>query len=111
MLDKRVWVQWAELRCHGDVKAIRTPTGLIPRHEDLVWLFRTYLDAEYTPDAYVEQFTIRIPELLAKTDRIEQIYRSEEEVPPVLFDVLAAQRERLVQLQAAKGDYVSPFDL
>jgi phosphoenolpyruvate carboxykinase (GTP) len=111
MLDKRVWLQWMELRCHGGVEAIRTPTGLIPAHGDLAELFRKYLDRDYTRDQYVAQFRIRVPELLAKTDRIEKIYRSEQEVPEALFETLAAQRARLEVLKAAKGEYVSPFDL
>ena len=32
MLDKRVWILWAELRVNGDVDAIKTPTGFIPKY-------------------------------------------------------------------------------
>jgi len=110
-LDKRVWLQWMELRVHGEVDTIETPTGLIPKFEDLRRLFREYLDKEYTAEAYAEQFRIRIPELLSKTDRIEAIYRSEAEVPGELPRQLGEQRKRLEALQARKGDYVSPFDL
>jgi len=110
-LDKRVWLQWMELRVRGEVEAIETPTGLIPKYEDLRDLFRTYLDKDYTPEAYAEQFRIRIPELLAKLDRIEAVYRSETEVPEELFRRLAEQRRRLERLRQKKGDYVSPCDL
>ncbi|MHC5124238.1 MAG: phosphoenolpyruvate carboxykinase (GTP), partial [Planctomycetota bacterium] len=34
-LDKMIWVLWAELRANGDVEAIKTPTGWIPKYEDL----------------------------------------------------------------------------
>ena len=30
-LDKAVWVKWMELRVHGDVEAIKAPTGLDPQ--------------------------------------------------------------------------------
>lgn len=110
-LDKRVWLQWMELRVHGEVEAIETPTGRIPKYEDLRRLFRECLEKDYASDAYAEQFTIRIPELLAKTDRIEGIYRSEAEVPEELFRQLGEQTRRLEALRARKGDYVSPFDL
>ncbi len=110
-LDKRVWLQWMELRVHGEVDAIRTPTGLIPRYEDLRLLFRTYLDTAYSKEEYGEQFRIRIPELLAKLDRIEAIYRAEAGVPEELLAQLGAQRRRLETLRAKRGDYVSPFDL
>jgi len=111
MLDKRVWLQWMELRCHGDVEAITTPTGMIPTYEDIAGLFRKYLDQDYTRANYEEQFKIRVPELLAKIDRITEVYRSEQEIPEVLFDTLSAQKGRLEELKSARGDYVSPFDL
>jgi phosphoenolpyruvate carboxykinase (GTP) len=110
-LDKRVWLQWMELRIHGEVEAIETPTGRIPRYKDLRMLFREYLEKDYSSEAYAEQFTIRISELLAKTDRIEGIYRAEAEVPEELFRQLGDQRKRLEALRARKGDHVSPFDL
>jgi phosphoenolpyruvate carboxykinase (GTP) len=112
MLDKAVWIKWMELRCHGDVEAIEAPTGLIPRHEDLADLFRRRLERDYPVGDYVEQFTIRVPENLAKLDRIENIYRSDvPDTPAVVFETLDAQRQRLRELQAKKGDYVSPLDL
>lgn len=110
-LDKRVWLQWMELRVHGEVDAVKTPTGFIPKYEDLQRLFLAYLDTDYTREEYVEQFRIRIPEDLAKLARIEAVYRSEAEVPDELFHQLAGQRKRLEALRATKGDYVSPFDL
>ena len=110
-LDKRVWLQWMELRVHGEVDAIRTPTGLIPRYDDLRRLFRQYLDKGYPRDAYAEQFKIRIPELLAKLDRIEAVYHGETEVPPELITQLGEQRTRLEKLRDRVGDYVSPFEL
>ena len=111
MLDKRVWILWAELRVNGDVDAIKTPTGFIPKYEDLAKLFKESLKQEYTKEQYVEQFTIRIPELLAKTDRIEKIYRAEPSIPQIVFDVFDRQRTRLNDYKAKYGDYISPLDL
>jgi phosphoenolpyruvate carboxykinase (GTP) len=111
-LDKGVWVKWMELRSHGEVDAIKAPTGLLPRYEDLKALFKQVLGKDYTPEQYVEQFTIRIPQNLAKMERIERIYRLDvADAPKVLFEVIQAQKERLLTLQKAKGDYVSPLDL
>lgn len=110
-LDKRVWLQWMELRVHGEVETIRAPTGLIPRHEDLRRLFKEYMGKDYPREAYAEQFAVRIPEILAKLDRVEAVYRSETEVPQELFRQLTAQRGRLADLRDRKGDHVSPFDL
>ena len=112
MRDKAVWVKWMELRVHGDVAAYEAPTGRIPKYEDLKRLFQQVLGKEYTQEQYLEQFTIRVPENLAKIERIEKIYRSDiNDSPAVVFEVLAAQRQRLLALQKAKGDYVKPQDL
>ncbi|MHC4716748.1 MAG: phosphoenolpyruvate carboxykinase (GTP), partial [Planctomycetota bacterium] len=111
MRDKHVWVKWAELRVHGDVEAIETPVGLIPRYEDLKRLFKEVLDKAYTEAEYLEQFRIRVPENLAKIDRIEKLYRDIDDTPPAVFETLAAQRERLISLRNDKGDYVAPSEL
>ena len=111
-LDKSVWVKWMELRVHGDVDGIEAPTGTLPKYEDLARLFKQVLDKDYSQEDYVEQFTIRIPENLAKLQRVESIYRDDvEDTPQAVFDGIVAQRDRLEALQAEKGDYVSPLDL
>lgn len=108
-LDKTVWLKWMELRVHGEVDAIETPTGYIPIYEDLKTLFERYLDKEYTREEYDLQFTIRIPELLEKIARIEKIYRETvPDTPQELFDVLEEQRSRLLESQNALGDCLLP---
>ncbi|MBE3068970.1 MAG: phosphoenolpyruvate carboxykinase (GTP) [Planctomycetes bacterium] len=112
MRDKAVWVKWMERRVHGEVAVIRGPTGGLPRYEDLAPLFQEVLGKAYTREEYVEQFTIRVPENLAKLDRIIRIYRQDVvDTPPVVLETLLAQRRRLEELRAAKGDYVAPADL
>ncbi|MBI5724842.1 MAG: phosphoenolpyruvate carboxykinase (GTP) [Planctomycetes bacterium] len=112
MRDKAVWIKWMELRVNGQADAIKAPTGQIPKYEDIRRLFKQVLDKDYSRDDYVTQFTIRVPENLAKLDRIEKIYRSEiTDTPPVVLEILAAQRKRLDDLKTAKGDYVSPLSL
>ncbi|MBS3761914.1 MAG: phosphoenolpyruvate carboxykinase (GTP) [Planctomycetes bacterium] len=96
MHDKRVWLKWMELRVHDEVEALERPTGLIPRYEDLASLFDTILGQSYSRVEYEEQFRLRIPENLAKIDRIEQVYReSVPDTPDILFEALEAQRKRL----------------
>jgi phosphoenolpyruvate carboxykinase (GTP) len=110
--DKHVWVKWMELRVHDEVGAVKAPTGWMPRYEDLKRLFKQVMGADYTTESYVKQFTIRVPENLAKVDRVEQFHRAEvADAPAVVFEVLAAQRRRLEELRKSKGDYVSPLDL
>ncbi len=110
--DKRVWYKWMELRVHNDVKALKTPTGLIPEYEDLKKLFKQVLNKDYTFEDYSKQFTVRIPEHLAKIDRIVNIYKTKVIDPPkILFDVLEEQKKRLLEYQKKFGDYIKPEQL
>jgi phosphoenolpyruvate carboxykinase (GTP) len=107
--DKKVWFKWMELRVHHEVEAIEVPTGWIPKYEDLKKLFEKHLNKTYSEGDYVKQFTLRIPEQLAKIDRIVKIYRSIPDTPSRLFEVLEDQRMRLLGAKEKLGDYVSPF--
>lgn len=110
MEDKRVWLKWVELAIHGEVKTLSAPTGLIPRHGDLQRLFQDVLNKDYTRDDYVSQFTIRVPENLAKLERISHIYYAQvPNSPQRLFDVFEEQKARLQALRRQHGDYVSPL--
>lgn len=110
--DKHVWVKWMELRVNNEVGALKAPTGMIPKYEDLRRIFKQVLNKEYTKEDYTKQFTIRIAENLAKIDRVAAFYREEvADVPAELFQVLDQQRSRLYRAKAAYGDYVSPDNL
>ena len=111
-LDKTIWLLWAELRVNGDVDAIETPTGYIPKYEDLAKLFKQALNKDYTQEDYVKQFTVRIPNLLAKFERVEDIYKTKvDDTPQVVYDTFAAIRDRLNTAKEKHGDYISPLDL
>ena len=107
--DKHVWVKWMELRVHKDVGALKAPTGLIPGYEDLKLLFKKVLDKEYRKEDYIKQFTIRVPENLAKIERAKRFYREKvTDTPEELFRILDQQRERLLKAKETFGDYISP---
>lgn len=107
--DKHVWVKWMERRVHGEMGCVKTPTGCIPRFEDLVRLFREVLDKEYTKQDYLSQFTIRVQENLAKLDRVEKFFKENvTDTPQALFRVWAEQRARLLAAEKEFGSYISP---
>ncbi len=106
--DKIVWFRWMDVRVHKEVGALKTPTGYMPRYEDLRRLFREVLNRDYPLDDYNRQFTLRVPENLKKIERIIGIYQKESSVPEVLFRILNEQKERLLWAQKRYGDYIPP---
>ena len=110
--DKRVWYKWMELRVNGEVDTIETPTGRIPKYEDLKKLFKEILDKEYSKEDYNEQFMIKIPENLAKIKRIETIYKEKvSDTPKILFEILEKQRQKLMLAKKKHEDYILPDKL
>jgi phosphoenolpyruvate carboxykinase (GTP) len=110
--DKRVWLKWMERRVNGEAGAIKTPTGYIPKYEDLRKLFKEVLGREYSKAEYDTQFTIRVLELMAKVDRIEVIYREKvPDTPDIVFKALDEQRKRLENVKGIYGDYIKPEHL
>jgi phosphoenolpyruvate carboxykinase (GTP) len=107
--DKHVWLKWMELRVHSEVAALMTPTGYIPKYEDLRRLFKQVLRKDYAKEDYVKQFTIRVPENLAKIERVQRFYQENvTDTPLELFGILYLQRTRLVEAREKYGDYISP---
>jgi phosphoenolpyruvate carboxykinase (GTP) len=107
--DKHVWIKWMELRVHKEVGALKTPTGNIPKYEDLRKLFKQVLAKNYAKEDYNKQFTIRVPENLAKIERVQRFYQENvTEIPLEMFGILYLQRERLVAAKEMYGDYISP---
>jgi phosphoenolpyruvate carboxykinase (GTP) len=107
--DKQVWLRWMEFRVHDEVDAIKTPTGYIPRYRDLKSLFEEELQKDYQKEAYINQFTLRIPENLSKIDRLLDIFQTRVlDTPKSIFEVLKKQKRRLDEARDRFGDHVSP---
>lgn len=107
--DKHVWIKWMELRVNDNAGAIKTPIGYIPRYEDLKALFKKVLSKGYTKKEYNEQFKIRIPECVAKIDRIKNIYHTKVfDTPHILIKTLDDQKKRLEECRKKHGDYPLP---
>jgi len=112
ILDKLIWVIWAEGRCNDEFEVINTPIGRIPKYHDLRNLFDMYLNKLYTEKDYKEQFSIRVHQLLEKLDRIKKIYEKEKNIPPFFWETLHRQREELNKLRNSfNRDIILPSDL
>ncbi len=112
MLDKKVWVIWAEGRTQGDFGAIETPIGYLPKYKDLKALFKLELDKDYSQEDYTEQFKLKIKKLLDKLDRMEEMYKAEKDIPRFFWEVHTKQRSELNKLWKKYGkDDILPSDL
>jgi phosphoenolpyruvate carboxykinase (GTP) len=98
-----------ELRAHNNIGAIKTPGGFIPKYNDLKKLFKQVMKKEYTLEDYNTQFLIRIPQNLAKIDRIIDVYTTKiHGAPKVIVEGLKEEKERFLALKASKGEFVTP---
>jgi phosphoenolpyruvate carboxykinase (GTP) len=103
--DVKVWLGWLELRAHGDVDAIETPIGFIPKYEDLKELFAK-IGKEYPKEIYDKQFAFYVDNILTRIDLQEEAYRKEKNIPK-LFEVYREQRKGLEALKAKYGPIIS----
>ena len=108
--DVRVWLGWLERRAHGDVDAIETPIGFVPKYEDLKTLF-SEIGKDYPRELYDKQFSFYIDKIVARIDLQKEAYGKETDVPPRLFEVYAEQREGLTALRERYGAVVTPDQL
>ncbi|MBW2265154.1 MAG: phosphoenolpyruvate carboxykinase (GTP) [Deltaproteobacteria bacterium] len=109
-MDKKVWIRWMERRITGKVDAYATPTGFIPKYEDLVRLFEKELDTNYSKEDYELQFMFSMPQLLDKLDIADKYFRGETSaVPKEIFEVIDSQRKLLIEAQEHYGEKISPF--
>lgn len=109
-MDKKVWVRWMERRIRDKLGAYATPTGFIPKYEDLVELFKKELATSYSQEDYELQFLTRVPELLEKLDIADKFFRKETSlVPREIFHMIDIQRKLLLEAQKTYGDDISPF--
>lgn len=110
-MDKKVWVRWMERRICGKVGAYATPTGFIPKYEDLVELFKKELTTTYSKEDYEVQFMTRVPQLLEKLHIAEQFFKKETSVvPKEILDMIDTQRGLILEVKKMFGeDHISPF--
>jgi len=106
--DVKVWMAWLERMAHGDVQAIDSPIGYLPKYEDLKALFKSIIDKEYSEDLYIKQFSLYIDNIVARIDLQMEAYGKEDGAPERLFEILRQQRLELTALKEAHGPVAAP---
>ncbi len=109
--DVKAWMAWLERRSHGEVDAIESPIGYLPKYEDLKKIFKSRIDKEYPEDLYVKQFSLYIDNIIARIDLQIEAYGKEKNIPQKLFDILKEQRQELTELKDKYGAIVTPKQL
>lgn len=104
--DVKVWLGWLERFVHGEVSAIATPIGMIPRYDDLRAMFAD-IGKPYPRDLYDKQFSFYVDNIVARIDLQTEAYAKEENLPGQLFQVYERQKKELLALKAKHGAVVS----
>lgn len=103
--DVKVWLGWLELYVNGDVEAIETPIGMLPRYEDLKTLFAG-INKEYPQSLYQMQFAIYVDKIVQRIDLQKTEYSKEANIPQRLFEIYSQQKEELLSLKEKHGSVV-----
>jgi phosphoenolpyruvate carboxykinase (GTP) len=109
--DVVVWLNWLERRVHGDLEAIETPIGFIPKYEDLKALFTSLIGKEYPRELYDMQFSFYADNIIARIEMQTEAFSKNKTVPKTLFDVYARQKSELEKLKEKFGAIITPDQL
>jgi phosphoenolpyruvate carboxykinase (GTP) len=102
-LAKKVWLHWAEARTYNEVNAWETPTGFIPKYEDLKLLFNNLLGEDYQQADYEYQFSFRCDAWTAKLQRSTEFFR--KNCPGTPERVYQSWRKTMEKIRAAREKY------
>ena len=102
-LAKKVWMHWFEGRVHGEYEAYETPTGFIPKYEDLKVLFKELLDEDYKEEDYTYQFSFRADAWIAKVERAIAFFK--KSAPTLSDDVYTYWENAIAKFKAVKEQY------
>jgi phosphoenolpyruvate carboxykinase (GTP) len=103
--DVRVWLGWLERYVHGEVDAIETPIGFIPKYDDLQEMFAE-IDKDYPKSLYDMQFALYVDNIVARIDLQTEAYGKEENLPATLFEVYEKQKAALLAVREKFGPVV-----
>jgi phosphoenolpyruvate carboxykinase (GTP) len=104
--DVRVWLGWLEMFANGEVEAITTPIGYLPKYRDLAPLFKT-INKEYPQSLYDMQFALYVDKIVARLDLQRDAYSKEPEIPKILFEIYENQKKELLQLKEKHGPIIT----
>jgi phosphoenolpyruvate carboxykinase (GTP) len=104
--DVRVWLGWLELFANGEVEAITTPIGYLPKYADLVPLFQT-ISKEYPQSLYDMQFALYVDKIVDRLDLQRDAYSKEPEIPKILFKIYENQKKELLLLKEKHGPVIT----
>jgi phosphoenolpyruvate carboxykinase (GTP) len=108
-LAKKVWLHWFEGRVYGEYEAYETPTGFIPKYEDLKNLFSSLLGEEYTEEEYAYQFSYRCSAWAAKIQRsVDNFKKNYADTPEYVFEMWNSYLEKINEAKAKCGDIIAP---
>ncbi|MEM3664526.1 MAG: phosphoenolpyruvate carboxykinase (GTP) [Candidatus Jordarchaeales archaeon] len=107
--DKKVWLRWMACRVEGEVEAVSTPIGYIPKYSDLKQLFKDILSKSYDVEAYKRQFTVKLDKYAEKAQRMLKIYSEIPETPAEVFAALEEQLSRLKRCMQEYGPHLNPL--
>lgn len=106
--DVKVWLAWLDRYAHGEMEALTTPIGNLPKYGDLNTLFQDIIEKEYPKALYDKQFSLYTENIIKRIELQEAAYAKEENIPGQLFDILAGQKAQLLKLKAEAGPIVLP---
>jgi phosphoenolpyruvate carboxykinase (GTP) len=109
--DVKVWLGWLAKRAKGEVDAIDTPVGYLPKYDDLRALFSAVISKEYPRELYDKQFSIYVDKIQARIDLQREAFGKEENIPAKLFEVYDEWAAGLATLKEKFGSIVTPDQL
>ena len=104
--DVKAWLGWLELYANGDVDAIQSPIGMIPKYEDLKPLFDS-IQKEYPRSLYDMQFSLYVDNIVKRIDLQAEAYEKEGNIPARLFEIYRKQKSALLALKEQFGPVVA----
>ncbi len=108
--DVKVWLGWLDRFANGEVEAVDSPIGWLPRYEDLRELFDG-IGKAYPKSLYDMQFALYVDNIVNRIDLQTEAYRKEKNIPAQLFSIYEKQKAELLALKEKHGSVVSIDDL